>query len=158
MAGHKFSELTAAERDWNQQQLAAARLFVDAFSPDDAGQPITLAALDRAFAGWLARGSQDNTEVNGAINAVGIRFGQFLVDEAGFQWVIATDQHGTELALLALPGRGDVLVFPATFVAKRWERKETNFLAASLDAIKQQVAAVEAGWTDQPARPWWQFW
>lgn len=158
MAGPKFSDLSVAERDWIQLQLNAACLLIDAFSPDDAGQPITLPALDRAFAAWLALGSQDSNEINGAINAVGIRFGQFLVDEAGFQWVIATDQHGTDLAVLALPGRGDVLVYPANFVAKRWERKETNFLAASLNAIKQDVAGIEARWKDQPARPWWKFW
>ncbi len=158
MAGPRFSKLTAAELDWKEQQLAAARALVDAFSPTDAGQPITLAALDRAFAAWLERDSQDNTEINGVINSVGICFGQFLVDEAGFEWVVASDQHGTELAVLALPRVADVLVYPANFVAKRWERKEANFLAQSLASMKEQVARVATGARERPPRPWWKFW
>jgi hypothetical protein len=157
MAGPKLWPLTAAEVEWKEQQLAAARALIDTFSPADAGQPITLAALDRAFAAWLVRGSQDNAEVNGTINAVGIRFGQFLVDEAGFEWIVATDQQGTELAVVALRGIADVLVFPANFVAKRWERKEVNFLAHAVASIKEQVASVAAS-GGEPPRPWWRFW
>ena len=158
LANPKLSEPTAGEIGWIQQQLDAAKLFIEAFSPADAGQPSSREALDRAFAAWLAQNSQDNAEVNGVINAVGIRFGQFLVDEANFRWVVASDAQGTDLAVLALPGRGDVLVYPANFVAKRWERRETPFLASAFDQIKQQVAEVEARGASAPPKPWWKFW
>jgi ribosomal protein S16 len=150
-----FSPPTDAERTWIRDQLEGVLAFVGAYSPEDAGKPVTLAILDRAWAAWLVEGAHGTDEVNAAINVVGIRFGQFLVDEAGFQWVIATDEHGTDLAVLALPRRGDVLVYPANFVAKRCDRRETNFLAAAFDAIIKQVAEIASASSVPPRRPWW---
>jgi hypothetical protein len=86
-------------------------------------------------------------DVNATINIIGIRFGQFLVDELGFRWTIATDGDASDLAVLALPGRGDVVVYPANFVAKRWEKRESNFLAAAFDWIRDQKTALEADWS-----------
>ncbi len=85
MAEATFSEPTAAEVAWVQGLLARAPDFVSAYAPSDAGRAVTLAALDRAWAAWLGQGSEDNDEINGSINVVGITFGQFLVDEAGFR-------------------------------------------------------------------------
>jgi hypothetical protein len=158
VAKQTFSPLSDGERAWIAQQLESARLFVAAMSPADADGPVTLEALDRAWAAWLSQADTDNAQVNGAINAVGVQFGQFLVDRAGFAWTIAADAQGTDLAALALPGCGDVLVYPANFVAKRWERRESNFLAASFQAIREQVAAVAAGSGATERRPWWRFW
>jgi hypothetical protein len=59
------------------------RKFVDAFSEEDADKPITLQALDRAFANWLDVNDEDNKRVNAAINVVGIAFDQALVKAAG---------------------------------------------------------------------------
>ena len=154
----KFSALTDAERNWIAQQLEVARLMVAAMSPADGDGPVTLEALDRAFAAWLASAVEDTTQVNGTINCVGVQFGQFLVDQVGFDWTIATDNNGTDLAVLALPGRGDVLVYPANFVAKRWERRECNFLVNSFQTIREQVASVSANWASASRRTWWQFW
>ena len=156
---HKLSPLTDKEGEWVASQIQAASQFVDAFSPADAGQPLTLAALDRAFASWLGTDMTDNELVNGSINCVGIAFGQFLVDGVGLAWVIATDQYGTDLAVHGLPGNGDVLVFPANFVAKRWERREINFLENSYQQIADQVQAVSKANAAPPAgKPWWKFW
>jgi len=80
------------------------------------------------------------------------------VDGAGFQWTIATDNYGTDLAVLALPGGGDVLVYPANFVAKRWERRASNFLATSVRAIQQDVARVGGMGRSSERRSWWKFW
>ena len=153
-----FTDLTRDEQAWVARQLEGAQLFLESYSLADAGQPLSLGGLDRAFAAWLAQGSTDTDDVNGAINVVGVRFGQFLVDEAGFRWVIASDEHGSDLAVLALPGRGDVFIYPASFVAKRWERRETGFLVPSFASVREQVAQVEAGWADAPRRRWWRFW
>lgn len=153
-----FSDLTKKECDWLQTQLDALPLFVEAFSPADAGQPVTLQVLDRVFAAWLAQDSGDNAEANAAINVVGIRFGQFLVDGAGFRWVIAADKAGSDLAVLALPGRGDVLIYPANFVAKRWEQRQSHFLAEAFDSIRRQLEQIQATTSDSARRPWWRFW
>jgi len=131
------------ERAWIESQLDNAAAFVEMFSPKDAGQPLTLAALDRAFAAWIAaQDIGDPALINGIINSVGIAFGKFLVDGFGFDWVIATDVHGSDLAVYGLPGKGDVPVYPANFVAKRWERREANFLVESYQKISNQVQAI----------------
>jgi hypothetical protein len=77
---------------------------------------------------------------------VGIAFGQVLVDKVGLQWVVATDEYGTEFAVHGLPNRGDVLVYPANFVAKRWERRESNFLEDALQRIAHDVQKVASEW------------
>jgi hypothetical protein len=158
LSAAKFSPLSDEDWAWLQNQLEAAPLFVEAFAPDEAGRPVTLRSLDRAFAAWLGRGTRDGDEINGTINVVGLRFGQFLVDEAGFEWVVAEDERGAELAIRALPGRGDVLVYPANFVAKRWKRRESNFLVAAFGAIREQTGWIDAAQRDAPRRPWWRFW
>src|SRR5215470_14225917 len=116
--------------------------FVEAYSPQDAGNPSTLAALDRAFAAWLGTQQRDSKAINDTINCVGVAFGQFLVDGIGLAWVIATDQHGSDLAVYGMPGKGDVLVYPANFVAKRWERRQTNFLETSYAQLAMDVQAI----------------
>jgi hypothetical protein len=107
---------------------------------------LPLGALDRAYAAWVASGPSDGNQINATINAVGIAFGRFLVDEVGFKWVIATDQYGSDLAIYVLPGSGDALVYPANFVAKRWEHRETNFLQRSYEQIASQIESVKRQW------------
>jgi hypothetical protein len=131
------------EQAWIAEQLQNASEFVGAFSPEDAKQPVGLGALDRAFAEWIASGVGDDVgESNRIINCVGIAFGQLLVEGVGLEWVIATDEHGSDMAVYGLPGTGDVLVYPANFVAKRWERHETNFLVDSYRQIELQVHSI----------------
>ena len=155
----KIDKLTAKEEDWIASQLESAAKLVDILQPDQAGQPMTLAALDTAFAGFVAANSDDTDAVNGVINAVGITFGQFLVDNLGLKWVIATDDEGSDLAVYGLPDRGDVLVYPANFVAKRWERRETNFLESSYRQIAEQVKTLETGQGfKEKSKPWWKPW
>jgi hypothetical protein len=88
--------------------------------------------------------------INAVINYVGIAFGQALVGGIGLKWVIATDEQGSELAVYGFPGHGDVLVYPANFVAKRWERRETNFLEKAYQQIGQDIRGVFRDWQDSP--------
>ena len=150
-----FSRITVAEQNWISDQIDNCMRFVAEHSPAD--ETVTLEALDRAWETWLALDVADTDQVNAAINAVGISFGQLLVDGAGFDWTIASDSFGTDLAVLALPGQGDVLVYPANFVAKRWERNEADFLCAAFEAIREQVAKVADLHSAQKSKPWWRF-
>jgi hypothetical protein len=84
--------------------------------------------------------------INAIFNYVGIAFGQALVDGIGLKWVIATDDEGSELAVHGFPGQGDVLVYPANFVAKRCERRETDFLEKAYQQIGRDVRAVFRDW------------
>jgi Domain of unknown function (DUF3806) len=142
----KIEAINEKEGTWLKDQIHNASKFVECFSPADGGQPLTLAALDRAFAAWVTSGPSEADIVNAIINYVGIAFGQSLVDTVGFKWVIATDDHGSELAVHGLPEQGDVLVYPTNFVAKRWERRETNFLEEAYRQIANDVGAVFWRW------------
>ena len=136
----EISELTEKEKEWLALQLHVASAFVKTFSPRDAGRPVSLAALDRAFAAWMATQPTESDVINGTINRVGVAFGQTLVEGLGMQWIIATDDQGSEMAVYGLPGSADVLVYPANFVAKRWERREVNFFEASYGLIAEDVS------------------
>lgn len=155
----KIAQISAAEQHWITAQLASAQKFVAAFAPQHEEQPITLAVLDNAFATWLTTETTESKVINGVINCVGVSFGQALVDGVGLSWVIATDKSGSDLAVHGLPGQGDILVYPANFVAKRWERRETNFLSAAYQQIAQQTQTVaQPGSHHSGIKPWWKFW
>jgi len=145
----KIEPINPNEAAWISAQLDAARKFAAEYSPSDVQNPLALAPLDRAFAKWIetiGSESPDGDSVNSVINCVGIAFGRALVDGLGFQWVIVTDEQGTDLAVHALPGRGDVLLFPANFVAKRWERRETDFLEDAFRRIAGDVGRIAEEW------------
>jgi len=142
----RIDPVNERETAWIKTQLENASKFVESFSQEDAEKPLTLAALDRAFAAWIASEPTETDLINAVINYVGIAFGQSLVDGIGLKWVIATDDEGSELAVYGFPGRGDVLVYPANFVAKRWERRETNFLEKAYQQIGRDVRAVFRNW------------
>jgi Domain of unknown function (DUF3806) len=144
----KIDTPTEKEQAWIAEQLENATKFVSIFSPEDAKQSLTLAALDRAFSQRIASGPADNAaEANRIINCVGIAFGRFLVEGLGLEWVIATDEHGSDLAVYGLPGTGDVLVYPANFIAKRWERREADFLEQSYGWVEQQLESFRRRWS-----------
>ncbi len=137
------TRLTDAEQTWVDQQPAGAARFVEDYGSmrSTAG----LEALDHAWAAWLDRQLVDPEDPNTVINAVGVALGQTLVDALeGFEWVIAEDDEGTDLAVFGMPGEGDVLVYPASLVAKRYEAREPMFLQSTRDAIVEQVRRLRA--------------
>jgi hypothetical protein len=142
-----FEPLTESERQWVRDQLDLAREFVRDFDPHTSDHPPSLESLDRAFASYLAHDSEPS-RANAIVLALGAAFGTRLVEDLGFQWVIATDDYGTDLAVLARPGRGDVAIFPSDFVTKRYERREAPFLVASIAEIRDQLREIAAEWGD----------
>ena len=130
--------LTDVEQEWVRSQLAAAARFVADYG--SRRHAAGLDALDHAWASWLDRQSVDPEDPNTVINAVGVALGQALVEALdGFTWVIAADADGQNLAIFGLPGAGDVLVYPANVVAKRYESREIPFLQSTHDAIVAEV-------------------
>jgi hypothetical protein len=143
----RIEEPSEKEQAWIAQQLKSAADFVSAFSPCDSGKQLSLGALDRAFAKWIASGLASNAaEANKVINCVGIAFGDLLSRGIGLKWVIATDEKGGDLAVYGLPNTGDVLVYPANFVAKRWEQRKSNFLEDSYGQIEREVRSLQSQW------------
>lgn len=125
----------------NESELAWVAAHVDAVKEATGGE-VSVGALDELYAGWYeewaAKPEESREDPNDMINAVGLTFGQALVDGAGLEWAVVTDEHGTEIAVHGQPG--DVLLFPPNLVAKRFERGETRFLEAIYDGIAAQVA------------------
>ena len=80
--------------------------------------------------------------------AIGAAFGTRLVEDLGFRWVVVTDDYGTDLAVLARPGRGDVIIVPADFVAKRYERKEAPFLVEAFAEIQRHLREIAVEWSE----------
>jgi hypothetical protein len=141
----KFEPLTEAEEEWVKATLASARNFVCDYDPEGGDNEASLDSLDRAFKNYLAIESDTNT-ANDVVLAVGVAFGSTLVSHLGFEWVIASDDYGTDLAVLARPGCGDVTIFPSDLVSKRYERREAPFLADAFAQIKESLNKIAEEW------------
>jgi Domain of unknown function (DUF3806) len=140
-----FEPLTAAEEQWVRDQLVWAHEFVRASGQDNRNSELTLKSLDQAFERYLASDGDPST-ANAVVLAIGAAFGTRLVEDLGFQWVVVKDDYGTDLAVLARPGRGDVTIVPGDFVAKRYERKEAPFLVAAFTEIRDQLREIATEW------------
>lgn len=137
----RFAPLTESQRDWIESLLRDAETIANAFAPDSRGQ-LTLERLDAAHSAWQSQGIEDQNEITATINAVGTAFGEAFVQALGFEWGVVHDQFGTDLAIRSRPDAGEIFIFPVSFVAKRWKRGETDFLAASFHAIQDQVRSI----------------
>ena len=134
-----------SERKWIDANLRVSCSFVKAY---DASVEVTgvppAAALDRAWTAWLrnweSQPEEDRDDPNPIINAVGIAFGQHLVNALGLEWAIVTDQHGTEIAVHGRPG--NIIVFPPNLVAKRFERRTDGFVVPLLEKMCTDIRAV----------------
>ncbi|QDV87860.1 DUF3806 domain-containing protein [Planctomycetes bacterium TBK1r] len=154
----KFSELNDAEREWISLSIANARALVEAAHADDGNGDMTPEILDAAYRHWLNSGTEIDKQANDVVHAIGFAFGQFLVAKDGFEWTLVTDQFGTEVGVRALPKRGDILICPASMVAKRWESTEADFLVPIYHAVIDQRNSVRDSWDAQSKSPWWKFW
>ncbi|HEY1817795.1 MAG TPA: DUF3806 domain-containing protein [Kofleriaceae bacterium] len=119
----KLDAPTERELAWIADNLTRATAMAKKYG----GDAKELAALDALWATWSAALRKSGGDPNPLINMVGVAFGQHLVDTAGLAWVLASDEHGTDLAVHGEPG--SVLVYPCNFVAKRWQSGETEFFA-----------------------------
>ncbi len=110
----------------------------------DADNPLSIGALDRALAGWLTSDGEtaEGTAVDDMANALGATFGQLLVEHLNFQWVLVGDNSDAELAVHALPGVGDVLIFPFELLTKRYKTSEQGFLKDTYHSISSHVKSM----------------
>lgn len=140
------------ELQWIEANLRIARSAIKAFAPQHAAE-ITLGALDAAFTSWLAQHDPQQQDPNPYINAFGIGFGQYLVDHLNLRWAVVKDDKGAEMAVHGQPG--DILIFPPSFVAKRYMSKATGFFEPIYAQMEKDIAAAR-GTTAK--RPFWKFW
>lgn len=104
------------------------------------GATTPLGKLDGLWTSWCEALRESGDDPNPLINMVGIALGQHLVDTAGLAWVIATDEHGTELALHG--AATNMLVYPCNLVAKRWQSGETEFVERVGSAMIRDILAL----------------
>jgi hypothetical protein len=148
----RISELTDAERSWIDDNVAAARRYVeDAGHPLDGTRPPDPVALDAAWAFWLQAWPADEEDPNPVINALGMALGQYLVDRLGLDWKLVEDDDRTEVAVHGQSG--DVLVFPPILVAERLDTRTVGFFVPVAGQIEERVAELRASHTtgDGPA-------
>ncbi len=93
-----------------------------------------------AWSAWLPH--WEVHDPNAIINAVGMAIGEHLIAELCLQWVLATDEYRTELAVHGEPN--NVLVFPANLVGRRFENRTTGFIAPLLKQMCEHVRRLRA--------------
>jgi hypothetical protein len=99
--------------------------------------------LDATWVAWQVDKNGDRPDPNTVVNALGLCFGQQLVDRLGFRFAVITDDHGTELGCIAQPG--DITVFPANATAKRLKKGARPFFADLFSQIESRVRSLRRG-------------
>jgi len=72
------------------------------------------------------------------LQSLGLAFGEVLVNEVGFHWVIVEDKYGRDPAIKFRST--SVLAFPLTMISKRIERDERPDLQYLLRSVRREVA------------------
>ena len=109
-----------------------------------AGVDVTDAAAlgahyDELLTGWIASPRDPNPD----INLIGLGLGEHLRRRTILDWAVVTDAHGTEMALHGRPG--EIVIYPANAVAKRWAAHETGFLPAFVEETVAAVSRIASG-------------
>jgi hypothetical protein len=128
------------ELAWIAENLDVARSLLSV-APDGPLDPVS---LDKILLAWNQQDHSERVEPNALVNALGIAFGQYLVDRLGMSWAVVTDEHGTDMAVRQSPL--DILIYPTVAVAKRIESAEAPFfkdlyrkLSEDIDRIRRQA-------------------
>lgn len=141
--------LRAAEQEWIGRATSLALKLAREYNVAGDRPKLTPAILDQTYAAWLARPNPD-TEAAGVFNAIGVAFGQYLVDHAGMRWVVCTEEGETNIAVYR--SQGKVVVFPTHVVRKRYPTRATNFLVPMYyEMVKTMTTVVKP----VPKVPWW---
>jgi hypothetical protein len=102
-----------AENTWREESLELARALGMKFG---SGGDLTPEELDTVFSRWMGD-EADKESDNAVANALGAAFGEHLVEQHDFRWVVVTDKYGTEYAVRH--SIGQTMAFPRASVEKR---------------------------------------
>ena len=137
MQDEPIGELSEHEIEWVTSQLAlASRLALQYTGKRERLPPPE--TLDGVLSAWLERLPGEREDVDTIVNALGLAFGQNLVERHGLEWAVLTDQQRTEIALHGQPG--DVRVFPTRLTAGSLERGEAAFFASLFKRIGDDIS------------------
>jgi uncharacterized protein DUF3806 len=134
----KTAPLTPAETQWVANQLAIAVAIAESYTGGSEPLP-ALERLDATWIAWRGDSSANRPDPNTVVNGLGIAFGKHLIDSLGLDWVIATDEYGTDLAVFGEPNA--VTFFPANMIAKRLDEPAgpifTQLHRAATESVRQ---------------------
>lgn len=128
---------------WLNESLELARALGVKYA---SGGDLTPEELDVVFSRWMH--DEDEKESDDAVaNALGAAFGDYLVEQHGFRWVVVTDEYGTEYAVKHTTGQ--TTAFPRASVEKRIEDKCPEFFQnVYLIVLDQLKRSEEEGQAD----------
>ncbi len=113
--------------------VAKAKVFVTAFLPS-ASNP-SLKDCDEALIMWQR---EKRTYTDRQVTAMlGAYLGNKLIADFQMEWVIVTDQYGTDYAVRAK--KYEVMSFPFSSVSERVEKKESNFMVPVYEIVKHAM-------------------
>lgn len=92
---------------------------------------------EQMLASWRRINPPERDDPDVMVNAIGTAFGEHLIRTAPLRWMLADDEHGTELAVYE--PRRPTLLYPAKLVADRWTTEDPS--GDFLTAISGEVAA-----------------
>jgi len=131
----RIEEVNESELAWLASLLAHLRedgIAVDAIA-------ISF-AFERSRRSWFGLPEHDRPDPNAFINSIGAGLGDVLVKSLDLRWVVATAEHGTELALHGEPG--NILLYPMNAVGKRWVDDDRQSLAQFVEEVSSHVWGV----------------
>lgn len=135
----KVYDLAESQKEWLEHHRRELARGVQRELGYDGDHPVPLDVLDEFWTRFIASPPESNGTVNAILNHVGVAFGDHLVRTGKFQWIILADSYGVCIAVVALRGTANFSTDPFNYVAKRWDRKETPFLAAGVQAMSDSV-------------------
>jgi hypothetical protein len=140
-APQSISTFNGADLDWLAANLDRARTLGIKYG---SGGEMGPEELDLIFSRWMHE-TQDKEQNEYIAEALGAVFGAYLVQKHGFEWVVVTDEYGTEYAVKHLVK--DTIAFPRASIEKRIEDEEPEFfqrlLLLILDGLKNSRAGDE---------------
>ncbi|MCH9021835.1 MAG: DUF3806 domain-containing protein [Planctomycetes bacterium] len=147
MENQKIEQLNEAEEAWVRDELINAQSLIALHCPNENNDIKPLEILDKTFkAAFESSLKSDENYANATINAIGIAFGQYLIDTLDFTWCAVSDEYGEDIAIVALPETAKMLVFPTNLVSKRWCAGTTNFLWYVYKGIEGDLKEFKKSW------------
>ena len=144
--------LRAKEQSWIEQATKLAIRLAREYRIGGDHPKLTPAVLDQTYAAWLESPIEE-LEATGVFNAIGVAYGQYLVEHAGMRWVVYTKDGETNIAVYR--SQGKVVVFPTHVVRKRFASRTTNFLVPMYyDMVKAMTTVTKP---EVPKLPWWKL-
>jgi Domain of unknown function (DUF3806) len=146
----RISDLNESERNWLTGNFELAGAIAQTYGlPVEPGDRLDPKTLDVAWTVWLGSHNHGVDDPNPYVNAFGVALGQHLVDHLGLEWKVVEDEGGTEMAVWGKAG--DVLVFPANLVGKRYAARTTDFFATIASEIEDRVRHVQGQGLAKPS-------